>query len=148
MATAFGVIAIVLGVLGSFIAGWVGVGIVAIFGGLAIFFRIKKNKEAEAASENGEAYGSKRYGAIVCGIIGIILAVIIQFGIISFANRLKETASQMQGVELVTTGADGFKSLGIIGFISKASDAKGSMSDTEFGDQLKEQLEKVSKEMN
>ena len=142
MATALGVIAIIIGLIGSFIAGWVGVGIVVVLAGLAILLRVKKNKEAEE--------GQKKMGAIVCGIVGIFLAIVTQIGMGSFANKLKETADQMgPEVSLISSGAEGFKSLGIIGFISKAMDAKpADMTDTQFGDELKTQLEKVSNEMN
>ncbi len=140
MATLLGVLAIVLGLIGTFVAGWIGVVIAVILGGLAIFFRIKKNKESEE--------GPKKIGAIICGCVGIVISLLLQLGLGSFATKLKETADEMGDVPFVSAGAEGFKSTGLIGFVTKAMDAKpADMSDTEFGDVLKEQFDKVSKKM-
>lgn len=137
MAIAFGIISIVLGVIGGFIAGWVGAGIAAAFGGLAIFFCIRKNKQSEDQR--------KRFGSMVCGIIGIALAFLLQLGIMSFADKLKEEATKVGDVPYVVAGADGFKNLGFIGFMSNALKQKpADMSDTEFGEILKDQMSKVS----
>ena len=139
MATAFGIIAIVVGLIGAFVAGWVGIGIAAVFGAIAIIFRIKKNKAEQTTKIAG----------IVLGIVGIVLGLLTQFAIGSFADKLKSKADEIgEEAALVSAGAPGFKTLGVIGFISKASDAKGDMNDTEFGEALKNQLDMVSKQLN
>lgn len=140
MATAFGIVAIVFGLLGAFMAGWIGAGIAVVFGGLAIFFRIRKNNEEGAV---------KKVNAIVCGIVGIFLAILTVLGIASFSKRLKETADELGDVPYVSAGAEGFRNFGIIGFISDASKVKpAGLSDAEFGNELSSQLDKVTKKLN
>jgi hypothetical protein len=140
MAIAFGIISIVLGVIGGFMAGWVGAGIAAAFGGLAVFFCIRKNKQSEDQR--------KRFGSMVCGIIGIALAFLLQLGIMSFADKLKEEATKVGDVPYVVAGADGFKNLGFIGFMSSALKEKpADMSDSEFSKVLQDQMTKVTDSM-
>jgi len=137
MAIAFGIISIVLGVIGGFLAGWIGVGVAALLGALAILFCIKKNKAAEGQG--------KKVGAMICGIIGIVLAFLLQMGVMSFADKLKEEADKVGDAQYVSAGAEGLKNLGFIGFMSNALKQKpADMSDTEFGEILKDQMSKVS----
>jgi len=141
MATAFGVIAIVVSLFGAFLAGWIGVGVVVVLAGLAIFFRIRKNKlDAEAP---------KKKGAIVCGIIAIVIGLITQFGMSAYAGKLKEVADELGDVPYVSAAADGFKTLGFLGFMTKAMEHKPeNMTDTQFGEELKNQLDKVSSKIS
>ena len=136
LATVFGALSIVIGLLGAFLAGWIGVCIVVIFGAVAIFFRIRNNK--------ADPEGPQKKSAIVCGIVGIALALITQIGVAIYAGRLKADADKMGDVPLVSAGADGLKTLGFFGLYSAASEARpAGMSDDDFGKELKIQLEKV-----
>ena len=138
MATVFGVISIVLGLLGSFLIGWIGVAIVVVFGAVAIFFRIKKNK--------AEPEERQKVAAIVCGIIGIVLALITQIGVSVYAGRLKDAAVEAGDAPFVVAGADGLKTLGFMGFFADAIKEKpDEMSDEEFGNQLKDQVDRMTK---
>ena len=137
MAIAFGIISIVLGVIGGFLAGWIGVGVTALFGALAIFIGIRRNKAAEQEG--------KKVGALICGIVGIVIAFLLQLGVMSFADKLKQEADQLGDCQYVSAGAEGFKTLGFIGFMSNSLKQKPEgMSDSEFGDILKDQMSKVS----
>ena len=140
MAIALGIISIVIGLIGGFLAGWVGVGLAALLGALAIVICIRKNQAAEAGEQP-----RKKVGGMICGIIGIALAFLLQMGVMSFAGKLKEEADTLGGAEYVSAGADGLKNLGFIGFMSSALKQKPEgMSDSEFADVLKDQMTKVS----
>lgn len=140
MATVFGALSIALGLLGSFLIGWIGVGIVVVFALIAIIFRIRKNKANPDEPQ--------KISSIVCGIIGLVLAIITQIGVSAYAGKMKDTAIQMGDVPLIAEGAAGLKTLGLLGFYSTAMDAKGDMSDTEFENELKIQLDKVTKKIS
>ena len=140
MAIVFGALSIAFGLLGSFLVGWIGVGVVVAFAAIAIIFRIRANKM--------NPDGPQKISAIVCGIVGLVLAIITQIGVSAYAGKMKDTANQMGDVPLISAGADGLKTLGILGFYSTAMDAKGSMSDKEFEDELKVQLDKVTKKIS
>ena len=139
MATVFGVLALVLGLIGPWVAGWICVALAAVFGGLAIFFQIRKNRQM------GEE-GPKKKGGMICGIIGIVLCFIGQFTVMGMADKIKEQAQKMgDEASYVLSGIDGMKSTGIIGFIVKAMDAKpADMTDEEYSKQLTDQLKKVT----
>ena len=140
MVVAFGILAIVAAVIGTLVVGWIAVGIAAVFAALAIGFQIKKNNQAG----EGER---KKVGGIIMGAIGVAIALLIQFGLMSFADKLKAEADK-QNSTYVSAGAEGFKSLGVIGFVSKAMDAKpAGMSDKEFSDLLSDELKKITDSM-
>ncbi len=142
MALALGIIALILGTMGAIVAGWLGVGIVAVLGGLAIFFQIKKNKSL------GEAEKRKR-GGMICGIIGIVIVFLGQVGMIGLADKVKDAAVKDGNAEYIVAGADGLKSMGVIGLLTKAMDAKPEgVSDQQFYDDLKEQTDRISKVVN
>lgn len=140
MVILFGVLSIVVGALGGLLIGWAGVGVAAVFGALAIFFQIRKNGNLE------EGQRAKKAG-IVCGIVGIVIAILGQIAIMGYADKLKEQADKMgEEAKYVSIGADGFKTFGIMGFLSKAMDAKPSgTSDEDFAKQLTDELDKVTK---
>lgn len=142
MALALGIIAIILGALGAILAGWLGVGIVAVLGGLAIFFQMKKNKSL------GE--GEKRkLGGMICGIIGIVIVFLGQIGMIGLADKMKDVAEKDGNAEYIVAGADGLKSMGIIGMVNSAIKAKPEgVTDQQFLDDLKEQSDRIMKEVN
>ena len=141
MAGVFGAFSIAFGLLGSFLAGWIGVGIVVIFATVAIIFRIKKNK--------ADPEGPQKVSAIVCGIIGMVLAIITQIGVGAYASKMKDAAAELGDVPLISAGADGFKTLGIMGFVSMAADAKPSgMSDSDYTKELEAQLNKVNEKIS
>ena len=139
MAGVFG--AIGFGLLGSFLAGWIGVALVVIFAAVAIIFRIKKNK--------ADPEGPQKVSAIICGIVGVILAVITQIGVSAYATKMKDAATELGDVPMISAGADGFKTLGIMGFVSMASDARPSgLSDDAYTKEFEAQLNRVNDKIN
>lgn len=142
MALAFGIIALVVAVFGVLIAGWVSVGIAVVLGALAIFFQIKKNKELEEGARRKKA-------GMVCAIIGIVLALIAQFGLMGVADKMKEAAEKDGNAPLLAAGSEGLKTLGVIGVYMKAKEVKpADMTDEQFLDALKEETDRVGKLMN
>ena len=143
MVIAFGVLAVVLALFGPFLIGWVGFAIVAVLAGLAIFFQIRKNSLVEEG-------GRKKKAGLVLGIIGAVLALLIQIGLMGVADKIKEQANKMgDEFAVVAYASDGFKTLGIVGFLSKAMDKKPEgMSDQDFMTQVSDDFSKVSKEMS
>ena len=142
MVIAFGVIAIVFGSIGPFVAGWIAVGIAVVFGGLAIFFQIRRNSKLEEGAKRKKA-------GLICGIIGIALSGFGQIATINYADKLKAAADSLgEEAKEVSLAADGFKTMGMIGFLTKALDYRPEgMSNDDYLKQLTDEFEKVGKSM-
>jgi len=139
MALALGIIALVVGLIGPWLAGWICVAVAVILGGLAIFFQIRKNQQA------GEE-GPKKKAGMVCGIIGLVLCFVGQFTVMGIADKIKAQAEKMgDDGAYVLAGIDSMKTTGIIGFLSKAMDAKPEgMSNDEYTKLLTDQFKTVT----
>ena len=94
MAILFGVLALVGSLFGAIVFGWGGVGAVALFAALAVLFQVLKNKKLE----EGER---KKKAGIVLGIIGVVIVLAGQLGIIGFADSLKADAEKLGDVPIV-----------------------------------------------
>ena len=70
MAILFGILAILAGFMGAWMAGWFGVGFTVILGALAIVFTVLKNKKLPEEEPRKKA-------GIVTGIIGIVLVFLM-----------------------------------------------------------------------
>ncbi len=138
MAILFGVLALVGSLFGAIVFGWGGVGAVALFAALAVLFQVLKNKKLE----EGER---KKKAGIVLGIIGVVIVLAGQLGIIGFADSLKADAEKLGDVPIVVAGAEGMKKFGFMGFAAYAVDAKPEgMSDDDFADEMKRQLDRAN----
>lgn len=133
----FNVLAMIAALLGVFLIGWIGVGLAAVFGALAIFFVIRRNKMVEEG-------GKKKIAGLIVGAVAIVLSFLTQMGLSSAAVSIKEQADEKQ-LYIVSAGAEGMKTLGFVGFISEAVKVKpADLTDDQFIDEMKKQFDQVT----
>ena len=138
MAVLFGVLAIIGGSIGAILWGWAGVGTVAVLAALAVLFQVLKNKKLEEGMRKGKA-------GIILAIIGVVIVLLGQLGVMGFADSLKKDAEKLGDVPIVVAGAEGMKKWGFVGYITGAVDARPEgMSDDDFADEMKRQFERAS----
>ena len=132
MAILFGVLAIILGIVSPWVGGWVGFCIAAVFGVLAIVVTILKNKK------NAEAELPKKKAGMVCGIVGLALAL-LNIAIVSGAAGLIKKQIDKYGGEATFPAmyktVDKLSSTGVVGMLSEAKSL--GFSDTTLTDELK-----------
>ena len=137
MGLVLGITSIVLAILASYIAGWAGVVGITILSGLAIVLTVLKNRKAGGNEK-------KKIGGIVCGFIGLIIALVIQVGMMSVADTLKNRAFEAEeagegSFPVLTQCLDSMKSLGTLGVSIEAQKNGLKMSD------FQEELERLNK---
>ena len=132
MAILFGVLAIILGIVSPWVGGWVGFCIAAVFGVLAIVVTILKNKK------NAEAELPKKKAGMVCGIVGLALAL-LNIAIVSGAAGLIKKEIDKYGGEATFPAmyktVDKLSTTGVVGMLSEAKSL--GFSDTALNDELK-----------
>ena len=142
MAIFFGVLAIIGGAFGAMVCGWAGVGIVAFFAALAILFQVLKNNKMEEGARKGKA-------GFILGIIGVVISLLGQMAVMSFADSLKKDAEKLGDVPIVVAGAEGMKKWGFMGYVTGTMDAKPEgMTDDEFAEEVKRQFERATSSYN
>jgi len=121
MALVFGILAIFIGFFAPWVAGWAGFGVAAVLGALGIFLCIRYNsKKAEELP--------KKAGGMICGIIGIALAFLMQLALMGVSKTLKEQAEKIGDCPIITSCADSLKNLGVVGLVAEVTD-KGFNTD-------------------
>ena len=135
MALAFGILSIFIGFFAPWVGGWIGFGIAAVLGGLGIFLCISYNKKKAEEMP-------KRAGGMICGIIGIVLALLMQMMLMGAAKLLKENAEKVGDCPIFTESADSLKNLGVIGLASEIS-KKGYNTDD-----MQKELDRITAYIN
>ena len=138
MGLVFGIISIVVGLFAAWVAGWFGVGLVVILGGLGILFTILTNKKLPED-------GRKRFGGILTGVTGILIGSVMMAGLMNVADSLRQEAAKYDDVPYAAKALDGLKTGGFLGYVTSAANARPEdMSDSEYEDELKREIEKIN----
>ena len=118
MAILFGVLAILTGFLLPFVFRWIGFAVPVVFAVLAIVFTILKNKKAEAEER------SKSKAGYVCGIIGILLAILgmIMLNVLSGKFRSAMDQYGVNNYPVLDKSIEKFANGGLYGVIAYARD--------------------------
>ena len=136
MAVLFAILALAAGIVGTVLTGWIGFGISVLLAVIAIAIRVNKNKNEDRP----------RHGSIVLAVIAIIAGILTQVVMMSLADGIKTDAEELGDVPYVVAVAEGMKKFGIIGFANSAAEKKpADMSDDAFADELKRQMDRVTK---
>ncbi|MCR4847029.1 MAG: hypothetical protein K5865_09845 [Eubacterium sp.] len=126
MSVLFAVLAMISGIIGTFLAGFIGLGITFVFAGLAILFAARKKKTV----------GKVGVGSIITSVIAICFSGLILLGIVAVGNYLRDEARKCDA-PLVEKYMGDFK-FGVIGVAAKISN--DGVDEVEF----RRQLDKVT----
>ena len=133
MAVLFAVLAILCGLIGCFLFGYIGLAVTVLFVALAVVFAIKKRKANQ---------GKGGVGPIVCSVIGLLLAGLVSTGVADIGTTIRDYADKA-GVPEAKTYADGCE-FGIVGFVYNL--ANKSEEDLKVAaDKIKEVLDYAAK---
>ena len=135
MALAFGILSIFIGFFAPWVGGWVGFGIAALLGGLGVFLCIRYNKKKAEELP-------KKAGGMICGIIGIVIAFMMQLALMGAANMLKEKAQEVGDCPIFLECTDSLKNLGVIGL---AADVTNKGFNT---DDMQKELDRLTEYIN
>ena len=132
MGLLFGILALICGIVGAWMAGWVGVGLVGIFAVVAVVYTVLRNNTLP------EDVPKKKAG-IVTAIIGVVLVLLMQLAVIAVGNKMKALAPEE--FPIISESADTFKKTGALGVVNLVS-KKGYSSEA-----LNEELSRWRKKL-
>ena len=135
MALAFGIISILLGVFAPWLGGWIGFAVAAVFGVLGVVFCITKNNKLD------EGVPKKR-GGMICGIIGVAVALLMQLAVMGAAKSLMQKAKEAGNCPIYVECGDVLSTTGVIGLAAEVS-RKGYNPDD-----LSKELDSLTKMIN
>ncbi|MBQ9872810.1 MAG: hypothetical protein IJM27_12900 [Eubacterium sp.] len=133
MSILFGILAILAGFVGAWMAGWFGVGFTVILGALAIVFTVLKNKKLPEEEPRKKA-------GIVTGIIGIVLVFLMQLAVISVGNTMME--KDEKEFPILRECGESFKVSGFIGMANHIQEKGYTM------DELQKEVDKWNAEIS